>query len=39
MRDHGKNKEHLIQELEDLRQRIAELEESETEGKRAEKTL
>jgi PAS domain S-box-containing protein len=39
MRDHGKTKEQLIQELEDLRRRITELEESETQGKRAEKAL
>jgi PAS domain S-box-containing protein len=39
MRDNGKTKEQLIQELEDLRRRIAELEESEIERKRAEKVL
>jgi HD-GYP domain-containing protein (c-di-GMP phosphodiesterase class II) len=39
MDDNRKTKEQLIQELEDLRRRIAELEKSETEAKRAEEAL
>src|SRR4030042_5386562 len=39
MNDNKKNKEQLIQELEDLRRRIAELEKSETEGKEIEAGL
>ena len=39
MHDNRKIKEQLIQELEDLRRRIAELEKSETERKRAEEAL
>ena len=39
MNDNRKIKEQLIQELEDLRRRIAELEKSETERKRAEEAL
>ena len=39
MNDNGKTKEQLIQELEDLRRRIAELEKSETERKRVEEVL
>ncbi len=36
MKDEGKTKERLVNELAELRQRIAELEASETERKRAE---
>ena len=39
MKDQNKTKEQLITELAELRQRIAELEASETERKRAEKAL
>jgi PAS domain S-box-containing protein len=39
MRDNEKIKKQLVQELEDLRRRIAELEESETERQRAEESL
>jgi diguanylate cyclase (GGDEF)-like protein/PAS domain S-box-containing protein len=39
MSDNGKTKEQLIQELEDLRRRIAETENSETERKQTEETL
>lgn len=39
MKDEGKTKEQLIEELSELRQRIADLEASETERKRAEEVL
>ena len=39
MNDNQKTKEQLIQELEDLRRRIAELEKTETGRKRAEEEL
>ena len=39
MNDNGKTKEQLIQELEDLRPRIAELEKTETEYQQAEETM
>jgi len=39
MNDNRKTKEQLIQELEDLRRRIAELDKSETERKRVEEVL
>ena len=39
MKDQSKTKQVLIQELVSLRQRIAELEKSELEGKRAEEAL
>ena len=39
MKDEGKTKEQLIDELAKMRQRIAELESSEIERKQAEKTL
>ncbi|MCG6534241.1 MAG: PAS domain S-box protein [Syntrophales bacterium LBB04] len=39
MEDNRKSKEHLIRELEDLRWRMAELEKSETDHKRAEEAL
>ncbi len=39
MNDNKKNKEQLIQELEDLRRRIAELEKAETDRKQADKKL